>query len=107
MWDYVITRSQFSSAGGKQFASDIAEMWNVCSRYVEEPATSMKKLNDVCVLLTLPATAVEATPGLKEVVKDVFEDNDKARAMLGRLELVNISVSDARAILQRRVEAWA
>lgn len=109
MWDYVITRNQFSSAGGKQFATDVSEMWNICSRYVEDPAASMKKLKDACILLTLPTSTDEAgsTPSLKEVVKAVFEDNDKARAVLVRLELVNVSVSDVRAVLQRRVEAWA
>lgn len=109
MWDYVITRNQFSSAGGKQFSSDMFEIWNVSSRYIEDPAASTKKLKDACTLLTLPTRVDEAevTPVLRDVVKAVFEDNDKARDTLGRLELTNISVSDARAVLQRRVEAWA
>lgn len=108
MWDYVITRNKFSSAGGKQLATDVSEMWNTCSKYVEDPTASMKMLKDVCVLLTLPtSTAVgETTPGLKEVVRAVFEDSDKAQAILMRLELANISVNDARVVLRGRVEAW-
>lgn len=108
MWEHVITRNQFSSAGGKQFATDISEMWNTCSKYVEDPTASMKKLKDACALLTLPISAGEAggTLGLKEVVKALFEDSDKAEALLTRLELANISASDAKTVLQRRVEAW-
>lgn len=105
MWDYVITRNKFSSAGGKQLATDVSEMWNACSKYVEDPTASMKMLKDVCILLTLP-TVGDATPGLKEVVRAVFENSDKAQAILMRLELANISVNDARVVLRGRVEAW-
>lgn len=108
MWDYVITRNKFSSAGGKQLAADMSEMWNTCSKYVEDPTASMKMLKDACVLLTLPTNIDkgETTPGLKEVVRAVFEDNDKAQVILTRLELANISVNDARVVLRGRVEAW-
>lgn len=108
MWDYVITRNKFSSAGGKQFATDMSEIWNTCSKYVEDPTASMKMLKDVCVLFTLPTSTSEgeAKPGLKEVVRAVFEDSDKAQAILARLELANISVNDARVVLRGRVEAW-
>lgn len=108
MWDYVIIRNKFSSAGGKQLATDVSEMWNTCSKYIEDPTASMKMLKDVCVLLTLPISTAggDATPGLKEVVRAVFEDSDKAQAILVRLELANISVNDARTVLRGRVEAW-
>lgn len=108
MWDYVITRNKFSSAGGKQFSTDMSEIWNTCSKYVEDPTASMKMLKDVCVLLTLPISTSEgeAKPRLKEVVRAIFEDSDKAQAILARLELANISVNDARIVLRGRVEAW-
>lgn len=107
MWDYVITRNQFSSAGGSQFSSDINEIWKTCSRYVEEPTASMRKLKDTCVLLTLPTAPAEGSIGLKEVSGPVFENNDKARDTLSRLGLANLSVNDARTVLQRRVEAFS
>lgn len=107
MWDYVITRNQFSSAGGSQFSSDINEIWKTCSRYVEEPTASMRKLKDSCVLLTLSTSPAEGSLGLKEVARSVFEGNDKARDTLGRLGLANLSANDARTVLQRRVEAFA
>ncbi|KAH0614521.1 uncharacterized protein H6S33_000157 [Morchella sextelata] len=107
MWDYVITRNQFSSAGGSQFSSDINEIWKTCSRYVEEPTASMRKLKDSCVLLTLPTSPAEGSLGLKEVAGSVFQGGDKARDTLGRLGLANLSANDARTVLQRRVEAFA
>ncbi|KAI5804574.1 TIP-1 family-domain-containing protein, partial [Geopyxis carbonaria] len=48
----------------------------------------------------------EGQLGLKEVVKDVFEDNEKARAMLARLGVEELTVADVRALLGRRVDAW-
>jgi len=100
-------RNQFSLAGGKQFTTDIGELWNVSGRYIGDPEASMKRVKAACVLLTLE-DGQEGTIGLKEVVQKVFEDNEKARGILEELGLVGcVSTSEARGVLQRRVEAWA
>ncbi|RPA89814.1 hypothetical protein L873DRAFT_1822137 [Choiromyces venosus 120613-1] len=108
LWDNVLMRNQFSLAGGKQFTTDVGELWNVSGRYIEDPGASMKRLKAACVLLTLEDEQVEGKIGLKEVVQRVFEDNEKARGVLEELGLVGcVSTSEARGVLQRRVEAWA
>lgn len=100
--------NQFSLAGGKQFTADIDELWNVSRRYIGDPEASMKRVKAACVLLTLEEGQEEGKLGLKEVVQRVFEDNEKARVILEELELVGcVSISEARGVLQRRVEAWA
>ena len=43
---------------------------------------------------------------LRDVVKPVFEDNDKAREVMKRLPVETLQVSEVRAVLQRRVEAF-
>jgi len=107
LWDNILMRNQFSLAGGKQFTTDIGELWNVSGRYIGDPEASMKRVKAACVLLTLE-DGQEGTIGLKEVVQKVFEDNEKARGILEELGLVGcVSTSEARGVLQRRVEAWA
>jgi len=105
-------RNQFSLAGGKQLTADIGELWNVSGRYIGDPEASMKKIKAACVLLTLEeGQEEEGKVGLKEVVQKVFEDDEKAQGILEELGLVNctncIDISEARGVLQRRVEAWA
>lgn len=108
LWDNILMHNQFSLAGGKQFTADIDEMWNVSRRYIGDPEASMKRVKAACVLLTLEEGQEEGKLGLKEVVQRVFEDNEKARVILEELELVGcVSISEARGVLQRRVEAWA
>ncbi|PUU78490.1 TIP-1 family-domain-containing protein [Tuber borchii] len=108
LWDNILMHNQFSLAGGKQFTADIDELWNVSRRYIGDPEASMKRVKAACVLLTLEEGQEEGKLGLKEVVQRVFEDNEKARVILEELGLVGcVSISEARGVLQRRVEAWA
>ena len=107
LWDYVVMRNQFSLAGGKQLATDISEFWNIFARYVGDPEVLTKKLKAACILLTLE-DGNEGRTGFKEVVQALFEDNEHARGMLEELNLAkSISTNEARAVLQRRVEAWS
>lgn len=114
VYDYVVMRNQFSLTGGRQLERDLQEVWSVAGKYVEDPGASMRKIKEVLTLLTLP---VEKETGdeeegegrlvLRNVVKTVFEDNEKARGVLKRLGLVVLSTQEVRGVLQRRVEAWS
>ncbi|KAG0635592.1 TIP-1 family-domain-containing protein [Tuber brumale] len=108
LWDNILMRNQFSLSGGKQFTTDVGELWNVSGRYIEDPEAPMKRVKAACVFLTLEDGQEEGRIGLKEVVQKVFEDNEKARGILEELGLAGcVSTSEARGVLQRRVEAWA
>lgn len=97
--DSIIHRNQFSLAGGLQLQKDATELWRAGGGG-PEMETLPKNLADVFRLMTMEIEELRAT------VKGVFEDNEKAREVLGELG-VALPVNDARGILQRRVEAWA
>lgn len=105
LWDYVLTRNSFSLAGARQFHGDMTELWNACG------GREMARLREACTLLALPVTKQEGEEDgaqllLRDVVKPVFEDNDKAREVMKRLPVETLQVSEVRAVLQRRVEAF-
>ncbi|KAL7275623.1 hypothetical protein RUND412_001434 [Rhizina undulata] len=104
IWDYVITRAQFSYLGASQFARDVEELWNVCARFIDEPENYMRRIKDSVILLALPT---DGEAGLRAVVKEVFEDNEKARGVMERLGVVSMATGEVRGVLGRRVEAWA
>lgn len=106
IWDYVLTRNTFSLAGARQFASDMTDLSNSCGGWRE-----MVRLREACTLLTLPLVRLEEDEEgtqllLKDVVRPVFEDNNKARAVMMKLALENLQVGEVRMVLQKRVEAF-
>jgi hypothetical protein len=71
----------------------------------------VKKLNDGLRLLQLDASPVkdgtdnaESPPGLWDVEKRLFKDNESARTALVELEVDGLSEAEARSVLERRVE---
>ncbi|KAJ5235570.1 uncharacterized protein N7469_004738 [Penicillium citrinum] len=117
IWDNVLTRNAFSATGAAQLFSDVDHICNVIDTTLGTAGQSggslqiMKKLNDGLRLLQLNASSTEVdtvdaspTPGLWEVEKKLFKDNESARAILTELEIDGLTGAEARSVLERRVE---
>lgn len=121
VWDNVLTRHSFSTAGSAQLTSDIDHLCNVvdvalgAAGQVGDSLRTMKKLNEGIRLLSLSASmdgggeeaAGEGTAsglGLWDVEKRLFKDNESARGVLAELEIDSLTESEARSVLERRVE---
>jgi hypothetical protein len=121
-WDSVLMRNNFSSAGIAQIGRDIKGVWEVIDRFVGagQGVGGMRRLNEAVELLSLPtigdktgspADSGTGTPlqqekalGIWEVEKRIFRSNESAREVLEELGLEALSESDARSVLERRVE---
>jgi hypothetical protein len=121
LWDSVLLRHTFSTAGASQFMSDFKGICSVFDRYLGAGTgrSFMQRLDDGLTLLDLPVrgeipvevdaeASDEATSakkwGLFEVERRVFMDNEAARDVLEEMGLEVLSESDARAVLEKRVE---
>ncbi|KAI9738259.1 MAG: hypothetical protein M1834_008757 [Cirrosporium novae-zelandiae] len=125
LWDYVLIRTNFSTAGIKQFQRDTQAFCNVIDKYVGEGQgkTRMQQLLEGVKLLNLPIRAggkeqakeeeqeeIERMEndggelGLWEVEKRLFKSNEDAREVLADLGLETMSESEARQVLGRRIE---
>lgn len=123
MWDQVLMRNSFSSSGSAQYVRDISAIWEVMDRYLGEGQgeLGMRKLGEAMVLLRLGVKnegeslseegregGVEGGKlGLWEVDERVYRSNESGREVLEELGLEILSESDARAVLERRVEKRA
>ncbi|KAH0282196.1 hypothetical protein M436DRAFT_55625 [Aureobasidium namibiae CBS 147.97] len=121
LWDSVLLRHSFSTAGASQFMSDFKGICSVFDRYLGAGTGQnvMQRLDDGLTLLDLPVrgeipvevdaeASGEATPekkwGLFEVERRVFMDNEAARDVLEEMGLEVLTESDARAVLGKRIE---
>ncbi|KAG8630032.1 hypothetical protein KVT40_001651 [Elsinoe batatas] len=121
IYDNVILRHNFSTAGAAQLGSDIKGIWLVIDRHAgaRQGATSTQKLVDGVKLLALPVKgeipinfSVDGTSdslrapnlGLWEVERRLFASNEGAREVLDDLGIELLSESEAREVLKRRVE---
>lgn len=128
LWDHVLMRNTFSTAGTAQFTRDVSALWGVVDRYVGDGQgeLGMMRLKEALVLLGLPASdrAKEqeeetgnddeadrglgtTTLGLWEVEKRLFGSNESGREVLEELGLQVLSESDARSVLERRIDVGA
>lgn len=135
LWDNILTRHSFSASGAAQFARDTAAFADTIDNAIgsaasggrggtrcDEAKKGMRKIREACSLLTLPATvdksAVDGThsgEGTSEderytlwaVEKRLFKDNESAREVLAEMGIDHLSGSEARAVLERRVEVGA
>ena len=109
-WDNTMIRNTFSASGAAQLSRDLTAIWSVFDKYLGpgQGAAGMKKLKEGVGLLNLPMHSTEATDegalDLLEVEQKVFESNESAREVLQDLGLEVISESEARHVLERRVE---
>ena len=120
IWDHLILRNQFSTTGVTQFRRDIEALWAVFDRYAGpgQGRLGMRKLSNALDLIGMPIKAsseevddsglvgsVRAKQlSIWEVEKRIFESNDSARDALEELGLDNITESEARTVLEKRVE---
>ena len=121
LWDSVLLRHSFSTAGASQFMSDFKGICSVFDRYLGAGTGQnvMQRLDDGLTLLDLPVrgeipvevdaeTSDEASSekkwGLFEVERRVFMDNEAARDVLEEMGLEVLTESDARAVLGKRIE---
>ncbi|KXL42943.1 hypothetical protein M433DRAFT_149929 [Acidomyces richmondensis BFW] len=139
VWESVLIRHTFSTAGACQLYNDIKQVCVLIDRYLGagQAQSGMRKLLEALKLISLPVrgeihqvqpsragsivndegsvleetdgdrndTRINTTPlALFEAEKMVFKDNQSAREMLQRLGLELVSESEARSLLQRRVE---
>lgn len=110
LWDHVLMRHSFSSNGIAQFSRDISAIWAVFDAHLGQGQgeIGMRKLKEGVCLLSLPMRPkedpTEGELGLPEVERRIFESNESAREMLQEVGLDVISESEARHVLERRVE---
>ena len=124
-------KNTFSAAGAAQLISDVDHLCNVVdvalgpATPVGGSAKVMQKLTEGLLLLGLSAHAAasqaedesgsKATDplgeggsghglGLWAVEKRLFKDNESAREVLAELAVETLAESEARSILERRVE---
>ncbi|KAI9724982.1 MAG: hypothetical protein M1812_000258 [Candelaria pacifica] len=109
LWDNVLIRHTFSSSGVAQLSRDLAAIWGVMDRYLGEGQgeIGMKKLREGVGLLGLPVKVSDDEDGklgLWQVEKMMFRSNEGARKVLDQLGLTVLTETEARHILERRVE---
>jgi hypothetical protein len=135
IWDNVLTRHSFSTAGSTRLSVDVSALCTSIDTYVGtgQARLGMRKLIDGVTLISLPirsevqrvqpsssgddeeANAWEDANGhddetdgrkmgLFEVERLVFMDNESARRALEQLGLESLTESDARAVLEKRIE---
>ncbi len=113
-WDYVLMRYTFSTSGIAQFQRDVEATWETIDRWLGEGQgeTGMKKLKEGLILLGLPVKDGKSEGqdeedvglGLWEVEKRVFRSNESGREVLEELGIDVLSESDARHVLERRID---
>lgn len=112
IWDNVLTRNTFSATGAAQLASDVDHLCNVVDTALGVTARAgdslriMKKLSEGLHILNLNTESADEVVGLGlwDVEKRLFKDNENARAVLAELEIDSLSETEARSVLERRVE---
>ena len=115
LWDHVLMRYSFSASGIAQYRRDIEALWETMDRWLGEGQSEMgmRKLKEGLVLLSLPVKSDRSNndgggetnaPDLSEVEKRIFRSNESGREVLEELGLEVLSESEARNVLERRVE---
>lgn len=121
MWDSVLVRHSFSTAGAGQLSADLRGLWRIIDRHAgkNQGRLSMLRLSDGLRILCLPVkgeipvdmnqTDVDDSMdpwkmGLWEVERRVFASNESAREVLEDLGLESLSESDVREVIKKRVE---
>ncbi|PWY84562.1 RINT-1 family protein [Aspergillus sclerotioniger CBS 115572] len=121
LWGNILTRNTFSAAGASQFISDVEHLCSVVDTALGAAGQTggsmrvMRKLAEGLVLLGLDTTTTtepedktggegESRPGLWEVEKRLFKDNESARVVLAELGIETLTEAEARSVLERRAE---
>ncbi|KAI4273822.1 MAG: hypothetical protein LQ337_004374 [Flavoplaca oasis] len=109
LWDKILVFYKFSVTGAKQFRRDVQGLWEVVDRFigVGQGEMGMRKLAEGLVLLELDGgDDGDGGQGLKlrDVEKRLFKDNESGREVLEEMGLEALSESDARAVVQKRID---
>ncbi|CBF76557.1 RINT-1 family protein [Aspergillus nidulans FGSC A4] len=124
IWSNVLLRNTFSASGAAQLASDMDHLYSVVDAALGHAVQAggskfiLQKLNEGLLILNLEAqtpvaegedkapaeSAAEKGLGLWEVEKRLFKDNESARETLAELGVETLTESEARSILEKRVE---
>lgn len=124
IWSNVLMRNTFSTSGASQLASDIDHLHSVVDVALGSAVQAggsksiVQKLDEGLLLLNLESqkpktddqagSSTEAVTGkglgLWEVEKRLFKDNESAREMLAELGIETLTESEARSVLEKRVE---
>jgi RAD50-interacting protein 1 len=103
-------RNTFSTSGALQFFHDVTALWDLMDMWLGngQGEAGMRKLHEGVSLLSLSLEGAdeqaEKGMGLRNVEKRLFENNVKAKEVLEELGLGLLTESEARAVLERRVE---
>ena len=113
-WESVLMRHSFSLSGARQFIRDVSAVWQVLNRYLGpgQAEAGMRKLRESLLLLGLESESEggESKPedgralSLWDVEAKMFRSNQSGREILEELELEVLSESEARNVLERRIE---
>ena len=116
-WDSILMRNTFSRYGSAQAARDVYAIWEVMDRHVgqNQSRLSMRKLAEGLELLNMPLkygqdVKQDAQPPeteneeILDVEKRMFRDNESARDVLEELNMETLSESEARSLLEKRIE---
>ena len=114
LWENVLMRYTFSAPGVAQYTCDVEILWETIDRWVSEGQgeSGMQRLKEALILLNLPEDINDENSNsgdvfsmnLWEAEKRIFHSNEDAREALEELNLKLLSASDARKVLERRIE---
>lgn len=106
LWTEVLMSQKFTALGAAQFVRDLDAICSLIERYVRDGSNALGSLLDAARLLNLPLIAQkEGDTSLEQASDVLFTDNTEAKKLLEGLHMESITPSNARHILQRRVEA--
>ncbi|TLD29102.1 hypothetical protein PspLS_03343 [Pyricularia sp. CBS 133598] len=109
LWHDVLTRHSFTAFGAAQFMRDLHAVVALVERYIPEGGgLALARVQEGVRLLNLPmeadASGKAAAVTLRQASDRVFKDNEEAKRLLEELGIDLLSPTNARHILQRRVE---
>lgn len=126
LYTQVLLYHSFTTLGAKQLVRDLAAISTLIFRFLH--VDRFFKMKEAAMILSLPLQGFSSVliapdvidgdaldqeildenpppPTLGSVYERVFANNDEARKVLAELKIETLTPSDARKILQRRVEA--
>ena len=112
LWTGVLMHHTFSRTGVAQLARDVGALCEVFDRYVGagQAEMGMRKMTEALVLLGLSngrsnkKELGQQQLGLEDVEGSIFRSNESGREVLEELGLEAITESDARSVLERRLD---
>ncbi len=104
LWGEVLLRQNFTTLGAAQFVRDLQAVFSLVDRHLPDGSLIMGTLQDGAQLLNLPIESSTGGITLQQATDRVFTDNMEAKKTLAELDLESLTPTNARKILQRRVE---